>query len=169
MPNRRLPPKRRFRAQFESLGARVEGGPQSGLWGRRSCSPPGARSTFSALNGRTTAATRRFSMRARHWSRLSARLVDAQETERRTISRELHDQVGQTLNALLVDAANLAKRIHRRCRQPPISGQHSDVRRFQRELHPRYRPAATPVHAGRSGPDSGAGVASPRSIPPQRY
>ena len=42
---------------------------------------------------------------------LSARLVDAQEMERRTISRELHDQVGQTLNAVLVDAANLAKRI----------------------------------------------------------
>jgi signal transduction histidine kinase len=42
---------------------------------------------------------------------LSARLRDAQETERRAISRELHDQVGQTLNALLVDAANLAKRI----------------------------------------------------------
>jgi signal transduction histidine kinase len=42
---------------------------------------------------------------------LSARLVEAQEVERRTISRELHDQVGQTLNALLVDAANLAKRI----------------------------------------------------------
>lgn len=42
---------------------------------------------------------------------LSARLVNAQETERRTISRELHDQVGQTLNALLVDAANLAARI----------------------------------------------------------
>ncbi len=42
---------------------------------------------------------------------LSARLVDAQETERRTISRELHDQVGQTLNALLVDTANLAKRV----------------------------------------------------------
>ena len=42
---------------------------------------------------------------------LSARLVDAQENERRTISRELHDQVGQTLNALLVDAANLSKRV----------------------------------------------------------
>ena len=42
---------------------------------------------------------------------LSARLRDAQETERRAISRELHDQVGQTLNALLVDAGNLAKRI----------------------------------------------------------
>lgn len=49
---------------------------------------------------------------ARHTlQQLSARLLDAQETERRTISRELHDQVGQTLNALLVDAANLAKRI----------------------------------------------------------
>lgn len=42
---------------------------------------------------------------------LSARLVNAQETERRTISRELHDQVGQSLNALLVDAANLASRL----------------------------------------------------------
>jgi signal transduction histidine kinase len=42
---------------------------------------------------------------------LSAKLVDAQEMERRTISRELHDQVGQTLNAVLVEAANLGKRI----------------------------------------------------------
>jgi signal transduction histidine kinase len=40
-----------------------------------------------------------------------AALVDAQEAERRTISRELHDQVGQTLNAVLVDTANLARRI----------------------------------------------------------
>jgi signal transduction histidine kinase len=42
---------------------------------------------------------------------LSARVVAAQEEERRTISRELHDEVGQTLSAVLVDAANLAKRI----------------------------------------------------------
>ena len=39
---------------------------------------------------------------------LSAHLVDAQETERRAISRELHDQVGQSLNALRVDLVNLA-------------------------------------------------------------
>jgi signal transduction histidine kinase len=40
--------------------------------------------------------------------RLSASLVEAQERERRTISRELHDEVGQSLNALLVDLGNLA-------------------------------------------------------------
>jgi signal transduction histidine kinase len=43
--------------------------------------------------------------------KLSQRFVAAQEQERKSISRELHDQVGQTLNALLVDAGNLQKRI----------------------------------------------------------
>ena len=39
---------------------------------------------------------------------LSARLDDAQETERRAISRELHDEVGQSLGALLVDIGRLS-------------------------------------------------------------
>ena len=38
---------------------------------------------------------------------LSARLVDAQEQERRAISRELHDEVGQSLSALLMELGNL--------------------------------------------------------------
>jgi signal transduction histidine kinase len=42
---------------------------------------------------------------------LSARLVDAQETERRAISRELHDEVGQALGLLLMDAGRLSNRI----------------------------------------------------------
>jgi len=39
---------------------------------------------------------------------LSARLVSAQEQERRTIARELHDEVGQSMSALLVDLGNAA-------------------------------------------------------------
>jgi signal transduction histidine kinase len=47
--------------------------------------------------------------RSRHaLQQLSARLVDAQETERRAISRELHDEVGQALGALLVDIGRLS-------------------------------------------------------------
>jgi signal transduction histidine kinase len=39
---------------------------------------------------------------------LSARLVSAQEEERRAISRELHDEVGQSLSALLMEVGNAA-------------------------------------------------------------
>ena len=39
---------------------------------------------------------------------LSARLVDAQETERRAISRELHDEVGQSLWAVTLGIGNLS-------------------------------------------------------------
>jgi signal transduction histidine kinase len=38
---------------------------------------------------------------------LSKRLVDTEERERRAISRELHDEVGQSLSALLIDVENL--------------------------------------------------------------
>jgi len=38
---------------------------------------------------------------------LSAKLVEAQETERRSLSRELHDEVGQSLSAVLVELRNL--------------------------------------------------------------
>jgi signal transduction histidine kinase len=58
--------------------------------------------------------------RSRHALReLSARLVDAQETERRAISRELHDEVGQALGALLVDIGRLST---------TLSGDHPEVK-----------------------------------------
>jgi signal transduction histidine kinase len=40
---------------------------------------------------------------------LSKRLVDTEERERRAISRELHDEVGQSLSALLMDVENLTE------------------------------------------------------------
>ena len=45
----------------------------------------------------------------REMRRLSHELVRAQEDERRNLSRELHDEVGQTLTALGVELANLEK------------------------------------------------------------
>jgi signal transduction histidine kinase len=45
----------------------------------------------------------------RELKELSKRLVDAEERERRAISRELHDEVGQSLSALLVDVENLTE------------------------------------------------------------
>ena len=42
---------------------------------------------------------------------LSARLVEAQENERRAIARELHDEVGQLLSAVLVGLSNLAAEV----------------------------------------------------------
>jgi len=44
----------------------------------------------------------------RELKELSKRLVNAEERERRAISRELHDEVGQSLSALLMDVENLA-------------------------------------------------------------
>lgn len=47
----------------------------------------------------------------RELQELSARLLSAQEEERRTISRELHDEVGQSLSALLMEAGNAAAHV----------------------------------------------------------
>jgi len=50
------------------------------------------------------------SLQAQHeLKELSRRLVEAEERERRAISRELHDEVGQSLSALLVDVQNLTE------------------------------------------------------------
>ncbi len=45
----------------------------------------------------------------RELRRLSQQLVRAQEEERRSLSRELHDQVGQQLTALRVEIANMGR------------------------------------------------------------
>jgi signal transduction histidine kinase len=44
---------------------------------------------------------------------LSSKLLDAQETERRSLSRELHDEVGQALGLLLMDVGRLSTQLGR--------------------------------------------------------
>ena len=48
----------------------------------------------------------------RELKQLSKRLVDAEERERRAISRELHDEVGQSLGALLLEVESLTVMSH---------------------------------------------------------
>ncbi|MGA3039528.1 MAG: ATP-binding protein [Bryobacteraceae bacterium] len=45
---------------------------------------------------------------------LSARLVETQENDRRAVSRELHDEVGQALTGVRLELANLSQRIRMR-------------------------------------------------------
>ena len=60
---------------------------------------------------------------------LSAKLVDAQEEERRKVARELHDEVGQSLSALLVGIGNSGPidAVRRRSRRPGPNANHADA------------------------------------------
>ena len=65
---------------------------------------------------------------------LSDRLLDAQETERRAISRELHDEVGQSLGALLVDIGRLSNALAGA--QPEVKSQIESVKSVaERSFH----------------------------------
>jgi signal transduction histidine kinase len=63
--------------------------------------------------------------------RLSVLLIDAQEQERRAISRELHDEVGQSLGALLVDVGRLSALL------PPENNAVQDLVRSMKALAER--------------------------------
>lgn len=60
---------------------------------------------------------------------LSARLVEVQESERRALSRELHDDVGQSLSALLLALGNVAAMIPPN-EHPEIRAELLDTRRL---------------------------------------
>jgi signal transduction histidine kinase len=66
-------------------------------------------SMLSILQAERQAVTRynEVSQARRELKELSARLVHAQENERRAISRELHDEVGQSMSALHLGLSNL--------------------------------------------------------------
>jgi signal transduction histidine kinase len=63
--------------------------------------------TVNVLNRRAEAHRKQTEQAERELRRLSSKLLHAQEQERRSISRELHDEVGQTLTALGIELGNL--------------------------------------------------------------
>ncbi len=67
-----------------------------------------------ALEARAGAQHQEVAEAGRQLKSLSARLVAAQETERRALSRELHDEVGQSLSAVLVELRNLSSGLGKR-------------------------------------------------------
>ncbi len=80
---------------------------------------------------------------------LSARLVEVQESERRALSRELHDEVGQSLSALLLGIANLAATISPD-RNPEAHSQLQEIRRRHRKnrrRRTRHVPFTSTFHA----------------------
>jgi signal transduction histidine kinase len=63
------------------------------------------------LETETAARYREIATARAELKQLSARLVEAQEDERRSISRELHDEVGQGLSGIRVELANLSRKL----------------------------------------------------------
>lgn len=100
----------RIEDQFEGLGAQLRSALGLGM-GAAILLAAGCLLYISRIERQNSRRYQEVLSARKALEQLSARLVEAQETERRTISRELHDQVGQTLNAVLVEAANLAPRI----------------------------------------------------------
>src|SRR5258707_291035 len=88
--------------------------------------------------------------------RLSARLVAGQEQERQTLSRELHDQVGQALTAIKIDIARTEQGLApnqtallERLRRAPEGAEENPGKTRPAPLR---LPPSPPAHAGRPAP-----------------
>ncbi|MFI1354122.1 histidine kinase [Streptomyces sp. NPDC020898] len=72
----------------------------------------------------------------------SGRVLSAQESERRRVARELHDEVGQTLTVVILQFKSLADRVPKDLREDVVTAQETvrdsldEVRRIARRLRP---------------------------------
>ncbi|MFB6777464.1 MULTISPECIES: HAMP domain-containing sensor histidine kinase [unclassified Streptomyces] len=72
----------------------------------------------------------------------SGRVLSAQESERRRVARELHDEVGQTLTAVILQFKGIADRVPTTLREEVVTAQETvrgsldEVRRIARRLRP---------------------------------
>lgn len=72
----------------------------------------------------------------------SGRVLSAQESERRRVGRELHDEVGQTLTAVILQFKSLADRVPPELHEDVVTAQETvrnsldEVRRIARRLRP---------------------------------
>lgn len=85
----------------------------------------------AVLEQRHDEQTRRIEEAENNLRRLSRRLVQAQEVERKSLSRELHDEVGQMLTALGIELANLNSL--RSSDQDAFCGRVEDAKRLNTE------------------------------------
>lgn len=124
---------------------------QRGLWATLgvallACVAIGLVATFYAgrLEDRLQRQRARDVQSARDLQQLSAKLITAQEEERRTIARELHDEVGQVLTAIKVELAVAQRQIDANGGPPRllddsrsvVEGALSTVRDLSHLLHP---------------------------------
>ena len=108
---------------------------------------------------------------ARHeLKQLSARLLEIEEEGRRRLSRELHDEIGQTLALLQIEishaAAMTASAPEAQC---GTAGSRARSGRAHRADGPQYVRHASPGAARRSGPGARASVPARGFHPPQRH
>ena len=99
--------------------------------------------------------------------RLSGQLRTTQEQERKLLSRELHDQVGQMLTGLRMELGSISRTVTD-AERLLAAGEREGHGRATAALGSRYRDASAAVDAGRSRFNAGARLVVPGNVPIQR-